>query len=125
MRPYVATATAVHSRFGEFLLDHRRELLIGPQGASTLRPQVYALLCAMIAGAPGIVAHDALCDKVWGHRAVSRSAIAQALRELRRALGDQARQPRYIETRQRRGYRLIPDVVFEWPPQLRTDSGAP
>ncbi len=49
--------------------------------------------------------------KVWGGLAVGDDAITSCIQELRHALGDKARKPLYIETRHRRGYRLIAPVT--------------
>jgi DNA-binding winged helix-turn-helix (wHTH) protein len=52
-------------------------------------------------------ATNALLDEVWGHQFVTDSVLRTAISELRTALDDDARKPRYIETVSRRGYRFI------------------
>jgi DNA-binding winged helix-turn-helix (wHTH) protein len=65
------------------------------------------VLCAL-ARTPGrLVTKNALLDLVWGHRFVTESVLKSAISELRAALDDDPRQPRYIETVSRRGYRFI------------------
>ncbi len=54
-----------------------------------------------------LVTKQELFDRVWGGMAVSDDALTSCIQELRGALGDDARRPRYIETRHRRGYRLM------------------
>jgi tetratricopeptide (TPR) repeat protein len=54
---------------------------------------------------------DALLDAVWGHRFVTESVLKTAISDLRTALGDDARQPRFIKTVPRRGYRFIAVVA--------------
>ena len=54
-----------------------------------------------------LVTKQELFDRVWGGLAVSDDALTSCIQELRGALGDDARRPRYIETRHRRGYRLM------------------
>jgi DNA-binding winged helix-turn-helix (wHTH) protein len=71
------------------------------------------VLCVLLRAAPALVTTEELLDRVWGHRAISASALPQAIRDLRRALGDDARRPTYIETRLRRGYRVLPAVFVE------------
>jgi DNA-binding winged helix-turn-helix (wHTH) protein len=97
--------------FGPFRLDLRREQLHGPTGRHTLRPQLFATLRMLLEAAPAVVTLDQLLDRVWGRHALCPSAVPHVVAELRRALGDSARAPRYIETRHRRGYRIIPAVV--------------
>jgi len=48
-----------------------------------------------------------LLDAVWGHRFVTESVLKTAISQVRAALGDDPKQPRYIETVSRRGYRFI------------------
>jgi adenylate cyclase len=48
-----------------------------------------------------------LFDTVWSNTVVSDDALATCIQELRKALGDDAKQPRYIETRHRYGYRFV------------------
>lgn len=54
-----------------------------------------------------VVSQDELIDQIWDGRALSQNSVAVVVGDLRRALGDDARQPRYIETLAKRGYRLI------------------
>jgi DNA-binding winged helix-turn-helix (wHTH) protein len=54
-----------------------------------------------------LVTKNALLDAVWGHRFVTESVLKSAISEVRTALADDPKQPRYIETVSRRGYRFI------------------
>jgi DNA-binding winged helix-turn-helix (wHTH) protein len=54
-----------------------------------------------------VVKKDELIAAVWGRVAVSDHSVAMVVSQLRRALNDDARAPRYIETITKRGYRLI------------------
>lgn len=54
-----------------------------------------------------VVGRDELINEVWGKEALSDHSISVAVGALRRALGDDALQPRYIETVRKKGYRLI------------------
>jgi DNA-binding winged helix-turn-helix (wHTH) protein len=56
-----------------------------------------------------VVMKDELIASVWGRMAVSDHSVAMVVSQLRRAMGDDARSPRYIETITKRGYRLIAD----------------
>jgi DNA-binding winged helix-turn-helix (wHTH) protein len=53
------------------------------------------------------VAREALLDTVWGHRHVTPSVLNRIIAQLRRALGDDAGNPRYIQTLHGRGYRFM------------------
>lgn len=111
--------------FGQFRLDLRREQLIGPRGRHAPRRQVFATLRMLLEAAPAVVTLDELLDRVWGRHALCPSAVPHVIAELRRALEDSARSPRYIETRHRRGYRMIPAVVRDLVQRPREDARAP
>jgi predicted ATPase len=81
------------------------------------------------------VTKSALLDAVWGHQHVSESVLKTIISELRAALSDDAKRPRYIETASRRGYRFIAAVsahrveapvagpIAQWAAPVPTDSG--
>lgn len=73
-----------------------------PRAARTLE-----LLCA----APGaVVSHEQLIREVWSGRTLSENSVAVVVGQLRRALDDDARDPKLIETIPKRGYRLVADA---------------
>ena len=76
-----------------------------------LAPKPFAVLCALARTPPMLVTKNALLDAVWGHRFVTESVLKSAISEVRAALGDDPKQPRYIETVSRRGYRFIAAAV--------------
>jgi hypothetical protein len=93
--------------FDGFRLDEAEARLTFRGETVTIAPRPFALLCAL-ARAPGmLVTKNALLDVVWGHRFVTDSAVKSAISDLRAALGDDPRQPRFVETVARRGYRFI------------------
>jgi DNA-binding winged helix-turn-helix (wHTH) protein len=53
-----------------------------------------------------VVSHEEIIASVWGGRSVSANSVAVVIGDLRRALGDDAKAPSYIETVAKRGYRL-------------------
>ena len=93
--------------FDRFELDEADARLECDGKAVMLAPKPFAVLCAL-ARTPGrLVTKNALLDLVWGHRFVTESVLKSAISEVRAALGDDPRQPRYVETVSRRGYRFI------------------
>jgi DNA-binding winged helix-turn-helix (wHTH) protein len=97
--------------FDRFELDEADARLTCVGEAVALAPKPFAVLCAL-ARTPGrLVTKNALLDLVWGHRFVTESVLKTAISEVRAALGDDPRQPRYIETVSRRGYRFIAAAV--------------
>ena len=70
-----------------------------------------AVLVCLAKCAPGVVSKDRLLTEVWEGAFVGEDAIAHAIWELRKGLGDSARRPDYIQTVPRKGYRLIAEVL--------------
>ncbi len=101
--------------FGEVTIDVESRRVRAPVGASNLEPRVFDLLLTLVER-PGLTAsRDHLIETVWGEVDGSDEALSQAVAKLRRALGDDARAPRFIETVPKLGYRWI----FEEPPGYR------
>ena len=75
-----------------------------------LTPNEYSLLRVLAIGAGRVVSHEQLLRRVWGDKNRSGApAVRTQMRRLRQKLGDSARNPRYIHTSPRRGYRLARD----------------
>ncbi len=92
-------------------LDVRNERLVCGTRAVPLRPKTFAVLRCLADHAGHLVTKEVLLDTAWPGTAVSDGGLMVCIRELRRALNDDTRKPRYIETVHRRGYRLIGDIV--------------
>jgi len=75
-----------------------------------LTPRAAAVLAALVARAGELVTRQELFERVWGDTVVSDAALSACIKELRGALADDARRPRFIETRHRRGYRFAARV---------------
>ena len=72
-----------------------------------LTPKASAVLKVLLTHAGRPVGKEELFASVWSGTVVSDDALTSCIQELRRALADNAKQPRFIETRHRRGYRFI------------------
>lgn len=94
-------------RFGPFAFDEANARLLAEGQAITLAPKAFGVLTELLRHAGTLVTKDALLDSVWGHRHVSESVLKTTISELRAALGDDAKHPRWVETASRRGYRFI------------------
>src|SRR6266702_620660 len=75
-----------------------------------LTPKAAAVLGALIAHAGEPVSKQALFASVWRDSVVSDDALISCIQELRKALADNPKQPRFIETRHRRGYQFVAPV---------------
>ena len=94
-------------RFGGFRLDPADERLWGPTGVVKLGNKALRVL-ERLASQPGrLITKDELFSSVWDGTIVSESALTSVIKELRRALGDESRTPRFIESVYGRGYRFI------------------
>lgn len=77
-------------------------------------PRYFDLLVLLVARRHEAVHRREIFDQVWAGETVSDSALSQAIRTLRRALDDDSREPRFIRTVSRHGYRFVfPDVIEE------------
>ncbi|WP_374087318.1 AAA family ATPase [Methylomicrobium lacus] len=99
--------------FDRFRLDTGDASLCRDGQVVNLAPKAFALLCCLAERAGRLVTKDELQDAVWTHHFVSESALKGRMNELRQALGDDPKAPRYIETVARRGYRFIAEVSRE------------
>lgn len=68
------------------------------------------VLRALLERPQALVTKEALLDLVWSGVIVSESVLTTAIKELRQAIGDDARAPRFIQTVHRRGYRFLIEV---------------
>jgi DNA-binding winged helix-turn-helix (wHTH) protein/tetratricopeptide (TPR) repeat protein len=93
--------------FGPFRLDARTESVWRDGAEIRLRPKSYATLRYLAERPERLVTKDELLEAVWPEIAVGDAALAVCIGEIRRALDDDARAPRFIETVHRRGYRFI------------------
>ena len=108
-RPAVPSPARV--RFDAFELDEPNALLLCDGKAVTLAPKPFGVLCALARRPGSLLTKHALLDDVWGHQFVSDSVLKTAISEVRAALDDDPKQPRYIETVSRRGYRFIAATI--------------
>jgi DNA-binding winged helix-turn-helix (wHTH) protein/tetratricopeptide (TPR) repeat protein len=100
-------ATSDSVSFGPFHLDLLRgELLRGDESVS-LAPKPLALLVYLAANRERAVPKHELRKYVWPDVFVSEAALASALKDLRRALGDDGARQSFIRTFRRRGYRFV------------------
>lgn len=69
------------------------------------------LLAFLAASGGRVVSKDEIIDAVWQGRFIAEATLTRSVADLRRALGDDQRSPRYIETIPKRGYRLVAAVT--------------
>lgn len=100
-------------RVGAFELDLRSRELRSATSRRRLQDQPFEILRALVAARGAVVTREELCRSLWpdGTFVDFEHSLNAAMKRLRAALGDDAIEPRYVETIPRRGYRLIAPVV--------------
>src|SRR5688572_6033653 len=97
--------------FDRYRMDLPNEQVWSGQQAIPLTSKAFAVLRYLVEHAGQLVTKAELFDALWPGTAVSDGALTFCIVELRKALGDDAKVPRFIETVHRRGYRFIAKVV--------------
>lgn len=97
-------------RLGEWLVYPHRNLLVGHAGEVHIEPKVMQVLESLAASAGDVVERERLLEDLWGGRAMSDEPLTRCIATLRRVLDDSAKDPRYIQTIPKRGYRIVCSV---------------
>jgi adenylate cyclase len=97
--------------FDRFRFEPSSGRLWSGEAELRLTPKSAAVLGFLIAHAGQPVTKQDLFASVWQNRVVSDDALSTCVQELRKAFDDDAKNPRYIETRHRSGYRFIAELA--------------
>lgn len=97
-------------RFGEFELDVAERQLWRGDTRIDLNARYLDALVLLVRRSGHLVEKEEFFDGVWSDVVVSDSALTQCIKEIRRTLGDDASNPRYIKTVPGHGYRFIGEV---------------
>jgi TolB-like protein len=101
--------------FGDCVLDRdRRELTRGAETV-VIGPQVFDLLIYLVENRNRVASKDDLLDAVWGGRVVSESTITSHINAVRKAIGDNGEEQRFIRTIARKGFRFVAEVTQSHP----------
>jgi TolB-like protein len=98
-------------RFDRFIVDLRSACLRRDGIVVPLRPKSFDVLVHLVRNPGRLVTKDELIDSVWRNVIVTENSLAQCIREIRQALGDDAQA--MIETVARRGYLFAPSVIVD------------
>lgn len=94
-------------RFDDVVVDRENFRVQKGDQTRTLAPRAFDLLLYLIGHRGRVVEKQELFEQVWKEKFVTDNALTKAVKEIRRAIGDDADNPRYIETVPKRGYRFI------------------
>jgi len=117
-------------QFDAFVVDRARYRVTRGETAVDLTPKLLDLLLYLLDHAGVLVTKEELLDALWPDANVTDNALAQAMSELRQAIGDDAGTPQYIKTVARRGYRFVAPVnrvesAPSWAPTIARPPAAP
>src|SRR6476660_4620924 len=93
--------------FDPFVMDVRNGILLNGGVTVRLTPRAFQTLLVLVQHATEVVDKDQLMKKVWPDTFVEEGNLSRNIYELRKALGDDTAEPRFIETIPKRGYRFV------------------
>ena len=102
--------TSIPLRVGAWCVNPNTGQISRDGATVRLEARTMRLLVFLAQRAGEVVSIDELLEQVWSGVVVSPDSVYQAIAALRRLLGDDARQPQYISTVPRLGYRMVADV---------------
>ena len=98
-------------QFESFGLDEQNQCLWRESVQILLPPRAFAVLRYLVENPGRLVSHDELLDKLWPETYVQPQVLRTYVLELRKLLGDDARQPRFIRSLPKRGYVFLAAVA--------------
>ncbi len=96
--------------FGPFRLDPGEGRLLRGEQIVALTPKAFETLSLLVQKSGHLVKKDELIERIWHDTIVEESNLNVIIHTLRKALGDDPTQSKYIETVSKRGYRFVADV---------------
>src|SRR6201987_6538597 len=98
-------------RFDDVEVREREFLLIKGGEAASVEPKAFRVLLFLLRNPGRLVKKDEILNAVWDDCSVSDNSLTRSIATLRRLLGDDPREPRYIATVQTVGYRFLAPVT--------------
>ena len=109
--------------FGEFRLDLSAEALWRGDESLSINRRMFQVLSLLIERHGEVVTKDEFFEKVWGGSFVEENNLTVTIRALRKVLGDDAKQARFIENIPRKGYRFTAAVAADSGTEEASASG--
>ncbi|WP_019028666.1 winged helix-turn-helix domain-containing protein [Colwellia piezophila] len=98
-------------QIAQFIFCDQQQTLTSPDGSQQLEPMMVELLSYFCQNNDVIISKDLLIEQVWLGRIVSDNAISKLITKLRKVFSDDARQPKFIATFPKKGYKFIATVT--------------
>ncbi len=96
--------------FGPFHLDLREHTLVRGEQVVALTPKAFETLALLVQKSGHLVRKDELIERVWRDTIVEEGNLNVIIHTLRKALGDDPRESKYIETVAKCGFRFVAEV---------------
>jgi DNA-binding winged helix-turn-helix (wHTH) protein len=106
----VKAPLTVKFSFGQVVVDPASNAIHLNGVEKRLEPKLVTLLCLFAAQGKVVISRQEITGAIWPDVVVGEESITRAIFALRNALGDDAKQPRYIETISKKGYRFLVDT---------------
>jgi len=103
--------------FSSFVLNEYNFSLTKSQKKIEIEPKIFNLLCFFCKNPQRAISRDELIESIWQGRVVSDAAINRAISELRKVLELDTKNPQFITTVSKIGYRFSADVKIQTPPK--------
>jgi len=100
------------TRFGPFTLDPQARQLLRATEQVHVSPKAFDLLAALLQSRPNVLSKDTLQQQLWPDTFVAEANLSNLVAEIRQALGDSSREPRFIRTVHRFGYAFCGEAAM-------------
>lgn len=90
-----------------------------------LTPKAFSVLHYLVLHPQRLVTKKELLETIWAERYVGEAVIKVCVREIRKAIGDEAKSPHFIETVHTRGYRFIGEITGNGLPSVHSSVPKP
>ena len=97
-------------QLGVCFVEPGESKIISSRGPEHVEPRVMDVLMLLVGYAGQTVSRDEIINRVWNTSFVGDEVLSRCISLLRKHLGDDPREPRYIETIPKKGYRLVATV---------------
>src|SRR5580698_7421416 len=94
-------------RFGDIEVREREFSIVKAAEVLPVEPKAFRVLLMLLRNPQKLISKEELLNAVWGDAAVTENSLTRSIALLRRLLGDESRNPRYIETVATVGYRWV------------------
>lgn len=116
-------------QFGEVVVDNALHRVIVAGVPRDLEPKSFRLLQFLIEHRDHVVSKEEIFSAIWDGAVVSDNALSRAIAQIRTVIGDDSKQPSYVQTVPKVGYRLVAEVeplpVGTAPPSRRSGGALP